>query len=159
VGARGPVPQWATERAGITWTTLLDESAPADKPAQRLIQMRRLAEQFSARLSDNPNETDSQLRLLTQPLYRYPPDAQGAVDGAVFAFVQGTDPEVLLLIEAASDESARVWRYAVARFTHVAADVRFRDRSVWQCSKAEPYVGDQPYFLYWRISRADASTP
>ena len=156
VGARGPVPQWSTERPGVTWTTLPDEPAPADKPTLRLVQMRRLLEQFSARLMDNPNETDSQLRPLTQPLYRYPPDTRDAADGALFAFVQGTDPEVLLLIEAVPSERQPVWRYAVARFTHVTAEVRFKERTVWQCSKAEPYVGDQPYFLYWRISSADA---
>ena len=41
-----------------------------------------------------------ELRLLPKPLYRYEPKAGPVIDGAVFAFVMGTDPESLLLIEA-----------------------------------------------------------
>ena len=39
---------------------------------------------------------------MTQPLYRFPKkmSAGPVPDGAVFAFVQTTDPEILLLFEA-----------------------------------------------------------
>ena len=41
-------------------------------------------------------------RLLSQPIYRYVNSEAPVVDGALFVFVQGTDPETFLLIEAAS---------------------------------------------------------
>ena len=37
------------------------------------------------------------------------------IDGAVFAFVQGTDPEAVLLIEAVRRDDRTVWQYAFGR--------------------------------------------
>lgn len=158
-GKRGPVPQWVTEQPGIVWNEFTDAVPPADKPALRLVQMRRFAERFTARISGVANEKDGELRLLTKPLYRYPNDVVGATDGALFAFVQGTDPEVLLLIEAADIGDKPVWHYGLARFTHTTATVQLDGRTVWECAKAEPYVGHNPYFLFWKVHSAGLTTP
>jgi hypothetical protein len=153
------VPQWVTEQPGIVWKEFPDTPAPAEKPALRLVQMRRMAEQFTARISGVVNEKEGELRLLTKPLYRYPNDIAGATDGALFAFVQGTDPEVLLLIEAVNTGGKPVWQYAFARFTHTTATVQLEGRTIWECPKAEPYVGHNPYFLFWKIHSAGLTTP
>ncbi|MDP1796493.1 MAG: hypothetical protein Q8K78_03385 [Planctomycetaceae bacterium] len=159
VGKRGPVPQWVTEQPGIVWSEFENAPMPTDKPSLRLVQMRRLAEAFTARISNVANEKEGELRLLTKPLYRYPPDVVGAIDGGLFAFVQGTDPEVLLLIEAVETNGQSRWRYAFARFTHTTATVQRDGRTVWECPKAEPYVGQHPYFLFWKIHAAGLKTP
>ncbi len=158
-GKRGPVPQWVTDQPGLVWRNFTDAPKPADKPNLRLVQMRRLAEQFTAHISGVANEKESDLRLLTKPLYRYPSDVVGASDGALFAFVQGTDPEVLLLIEAVESDGEPRWRYGFARFTHTTATVHANDKLVWECPKAEPYVGHNPYFLFWKIHPAGLTTP
>jgi hypothetical protein len=54
----------------------------------------------------------AEMRLLTQPVYRTP--AELADDVALFAFVQGTDPECVLMLEATADGK---WRYCVTRQT------------------------------------------
>jgi hypothetical protein len=159
IGKRGPVPQWVTEQRGIAWAEFADAPPPAMTRSLRLVQMRRLAEQFTARISNVAKGTEGDLRLLPQPLYRYPADVAGAVDGGLFAFVQGTDPEVLLLVEAVGAGDAARWRYAFARFTHISAVVQHEGRTVWQCDKAEPYVGHNPYFLFWKITPAGLTTP
>jgi hypothetical protein len=87
-----------------------DAPAPAAGRPGRLIQMRKLATRYSAEVT-SPERTP--VRLLTQPIYRYPSSA--AVDGAVFAFVQGTDPECLLLIKAVGED----WQARVVRMTSV----------------------------------------
>lgn len=158
-GKRGPVPQWVTEQPGITWMDSKPSEKPAEKPALRLIQMRRIAETFTARISNLANEKAGELRLLSKPLYRYPADVEGAIDGALFAFVQGTDPEVLLLIEAVETNQQPAWRLGFARFTHTAATVQRDGQTVWECPKAEPYVGTNPYFLFWRIHPTGLMTP
>lgn len=155
-GKRGPVPQWVTEQPGITWNQLTGAPRPADKPALRLVQMRRLAEEFTASISGLANEADRELRLLAKPLYRYPSDVSGAMDGALFAFVQGTDPEVLLLIEAHEPGG---WSYGIARFTHAVAAVSRNGQTVWDCPKAEMYVGGNPYFLFPKIHTVGTQTP
>ncbi len=56
------------------------------------------------------------------PIYRYPSEAPGVTDGAIFAFSLGTEPVVFLLIEARSN----LWHLAFARsgtFSSSAADV------------------------------------
>ncbi|MAG94065.1 MAG: hypothetical protein CMJ48_09980 [Planctomycetaceae bacterium] len=54
-----------------------------------------------------------QLRRLSQPIYRYESDNANLLDGAMFAFVQGTDPEVFLLLEARSKGNNHQWEFAL----------------------------------------------
>lgn len=100
-----------------SFTAMPDAPIPAANRPLRLAQMRRLAGRFSAHVTAENQDT----RLLTQPIYRYPKDAD--VDGAMFAFVQGTDPECLVLFEATEDG----WQYRIARMTAVYLRVRLDD--------------------------------
>ena len=69
------------------------------------------------------------------------------IDGAVFAFVQGNDPEALLLIEVHSAGTGEPrWRYAVARCTTWAVDVELDGKPVFHV----------PRYDYRRIDRAAA---
>ena len=76
---------------------------------------------------DPPPFEAIEARLLTQPIYRVPADAR--TDAALFAFVQGTDPEVVLLVEAVNSTG---WRYALARMTVVAIAADLNDARVWE---------------------------
>jgi hypothetical protein len=97
--------------AGIEWRELPGAPDPAASYALRLTQMRRQAERFEmAMIFRRPVEVRHPLRLLPTPLYRSPQSAADEV--ALFLFVQGTDPECVLLLEAKSDKT---WRYAFAR--------------------------------------------
>ena len=80
---------------------------PADSAAQRLAQMRTLGRDFSASTHDDQDRR-WELRVLSQPLYRYESTDPDVVDGAIFAFVTsaGTDPEALLVIEERDDPRA-----------------------------------------------------
>ena len=61
--------------------------------------MRDLAKEFTARQTDR-KDIDRDLRLLAQPIYRYEKTEGDLIDGGLFAFVLGTDPEAFLMIEA-----------------------------------------------------------
>ncbi len=80
---------------------LSQSSVPAKRTQSgRDRQARGLAERFSADLVDRKN-VRFHLRLLTTPLHRYDAiDSLISRGGALFAFCQHTDPELLLLIEA-----------------------------------------------------------
>ena len=138
-----------TPRTGIEPTRLPDAPPPASTAVERLRQMRSLAQEFRAYFDNPPDQ--SEVRLLPQPLHRY--DSGGArrdvVDGALFAFVHTTDPEVLLLIEARVPEGGgpAAWHYAVARMTTVNVVLRHRDREVWRAHWATD-AGNlaKPYF-------------
>lgn len=132
---------WSPKSAE-TFDQIVPEAPPAaPRSSQRLVQMRELARRFHAATykTDSANE----LRLLTQPLYRYPNETAEVLDGALFAFAEGNDPEALLLLEAVPVEQGKrhEWRYTLARSTSYRVVVRLDDREVFA---VEPY---------WKVRR------
>lgn len=123
---------------GIEWKEMPKVEPPHKQRTLRLVQMRRMAERF--RVTIIAKET-SDARLLTQPIYRT--SAEDKVECAIFAFVQGTDPEAVLLIEAAETNA---WRYAFARMTSVRVTADLDNERV--CDLAwfhSSYLNDQPF--------------
>src|SRR5262249_24660053 len=89
---------------------------PAARAAQRLTQMRNITQRFSASV-DIWQRGKTVLRVLPKPLYRFGKEEGAVLDGAVFWLTQGTDPEILLLLEARPDGEGRTWHYAAARMS------------------------------------------
>ncbi|MBI3864472.1 MAG: hypothetical protein HY290_21530 [Planctomycetia bacterium] len=143
---------WTPSAGQVKFQKLDDAPAPAASANQRLVQMRRLAREFAPELVDRRvvNEgTQQQLRLMDQPVYQYGAGADGLLDGGLFAFVVGTDPEVLLLLECRESAEGRSWHYALARMNRDAMRVRFRDREVWSVPYLETPWDDpkSDYFI------------
>ena len=158
---KGKVMVWRPDKAGVKWRPLDDAPAPGASSAIRLQQLRRLAREFSCEKTDRENET-SPLRLLTQPVYRYSSPEHDVQDGAMFAFVLGTDPEAFLLIEANGESG---WQYAVARMNSEKLVMRRGDEVVWETELlAWATVRDrsQPYTSFARRvgeTQAPAASP
>jgi len=117
VGRMGVVPAWTPQKGGIQYNPVSDTPVPAKSANSRLVQMRRLSRNFTATILRSNVEGQRSLRLLAQPIYRYKSESANILDGALFTFVMGTDPEVILLIEAVETAGSLRWQYAVARFT------------------------------------------
>ena len=128
---------WTPEKPGVTFQAVPDADAPAEMPAARLRQMKAMAAQFSSTMlgwkSDKSDREE--LRLLPQPLYRYDSKRSDLLDGAVFAFVQGTDPESLLLLEAFKAGSQVEWQFAFARRTSGELEGRHKNKVVWRADR------------------------
>jgi hypothetical protein len=121
---------WTTSEPGLKFQGLPDAPPPAASAAQRLLQMKKLSKSFTATKTERDGN-QSELRLLTQPVYRYAAEQEGLIDGALFTFVQGTDPEVFLLLEARKQEGKAVWQFAATRMNSVKFELRYHDREVW----------------------------
>ena len=112
------VARWSTSRPGISWEAVPGAPPPAASRGERLRQMKRLVWDFSVYAVKTPPDYEQgsvwHLRMLVQPIHRYA--AEAAVDGAIFAFAQGTDPEVYLILESRQEkeESGR-WHFGIAR--------------------------------------------
>ena len=119
-------------QAGLERKELTDAPAPAATPGTRLLQMRRLVQEFTGH-SQDPEGKRWELRLLPAPLFRYPDAKTGVTDGALFTLIStaGTDPEVLLLIEAREVEGKARWEYACGRFSDRDLHVQRKDKEVW----------------------------
>jgi hypothetical protein len=145
--------QWTSGEPGITWQTLAGTPAPAATRSGRLVQMRAIARRLSASITA---EEENELRLLPQPLYRYPDGTAGAVDGALFVFALATDPELVLLIEDVADSDTRVWKVAFARFGNLAMAVKDGDHTLWTCERGTPGKSAGKYYLHWRVEQRPA---
>lgn len=129
---------WSPAKHGVEFQPIPGANAPDDSAVVRLRQMKTLASQFSSTmLGWRADKSDrEELRKLPQPLYRYESNRGAVLDGAVFAFVQGTDPETLLLIEAFKSMGHYEWQFAFARRTSGELEGRHNDKIVWH---ADPY--------------------
>ncbi len=122
---------WRPKKSGVEFAAVPDASKPTNTASRRLRHMRTLARQFTARKTDR-EDVSRDLRLLTQPVYRYKSRERGVLDGAMFVFVQGTDPEVWLLLEAQQMGEGHQWQYALARMNSVKFVVRHKSLEVWR---------------------------
>jgi hypothetical protein len=120
--------QWLPA-AGVPLYPLPDAPAPAATAKQRAIQMRELAREFTAHTVDDIG-VRWQLRLLSRPLFRY---EKPEFDGALFAFVSdaGTDPEIVLVLEAVKTGEKLTWRYRSVRFSISSLYVERKGKNVW----------------------------
>jgi hypothetical protein len=135
---------WSPTR-GVARTPVPDAPAPASGAAQRLRQIKAMAAEFSGNSIDS-EDGRWELRLLSNPLYRYALESTDDVlDGALFTLTQGTDPEVLLLIEAVHVGDGYQWQYCCGRFSDYRLQVRYRDQEVWSVGPATQSTPQEPY--------------
>jgi hypothetical protein len=55
------------------------------------------------------------------------------IDGALFAFISdaGTDPEIVLVLEAVKTGEKATWRYRTVRFSISSLYVQYKGKDVW----------------------------
>lgn len=140
-------PIWTPKRPGLELKPVPEAPAPAATPSQRFRQMRELSKEFTARHTTETG-VDSELRVLTKPLYRYESTDPDLVDGALFAITLGTDPEAFLLLEARRVDQGLQWQYALTRMNYIRTRISYRGREIWSVETL-PWnvVGDhsEPY--------------
>lgn len=150
-------------QAGLTFKPLLDAPVPGDSARQRMFQMRALSRDFTAHSIDQ-EQRPWELRLLTQPLFRYDSTDPKIIDGAMFAFVTsaGTDPEVIVLLEAERSADGPAWSYAACRFSDLDLHLEYKKSEVWLSIRTEENVWEHdPQHLYrlYRDRRIDDILP
>jgi len=129
LGGRAALPGHGQD-LGVARKAISGAPAPATIAAGRLRQVRALAKEFEATETTRDGVT-RELRLLTQPLFRYESTDPEVIDGGLFAFVEGTDPELILLIEARKSSEGLRWEYAAARSNSVALKLSRKGAEAW----------------------------
>jgi hypothetical protein len=122
-------PIWSIAVPGISPRPVPEAPKPAATVAVRLSQMRELARDFSA--ATILDGVEQELRLLPQPIFRNASVSGDVLDGALFTFVTGTDPELMLLIEARQTMDGPTWQYASARFSDLTLKLRHKQVELW----------------------------
>ncbi len=133
------------------WLPLPGSPAPAATAAQRLVQMRGLAGEFVVEVLDTRNDPkgDEQTpRLLPKPLVRYGAEKAKALDGGLFAFVLGTDPELMVLIECDMAREKPEWRFGVARMNRDAIRLKRKGGTVWEVASFREHKPEDAYYFF-----------
>jgi hypothetical protein len=137
------------------WSPVPGAPAPAATAGQRLVQLRALASEFVVELVDTRNKSggeDQTPRLLPKPLYRYDAELAKTLDGALFAYVLGTDPELLLLIECDTAAEKPQWRFGVTRMNRDAVRLKHKGETVWEAAATKTH-GPTDSYLFLDLGR------
>jgi hypothetical protein len=141
---------WAPSEPAVIRATLKDVAAPAEGNSGRLVQMRAIARQYRfSSLWGEENPSDWELRLLPTPLYRYSSDEAKVIDGAIFGYAQGTNPETVVVVEAVSTEEGPVWQAVPSRLTGYAVRAWHNDTQVLDVPKATNTPVNASFRHHW----------
>lgn len=123
--------RWKSPVAGLNWQEV-PKGPPVDQTAiGRQRQAREIMRRFQAESTDHQGGR-WELRLLPKPLYQFDVEQPAAVlGGSLGAFCQGTDPELILAIEARKVQDEFRWHYAPATFSDYALKLKLDDQQVW----------------------------
>jgi hypothetical protein len=141
--------QWKPAKAGAEFHDIADAPEPGKTEPVRLRQMRELAHRFTA-IERWDTKGKFNLRLLPHPIDRFATPASGTVDGALFLLAHGTNPEVLLLIEARRrGEGPARWQFAAMHLSHaeIALKIDAKDAlTLPDKDSGPPIVRTDPYY-------------
>lgn len=137
---------WAPTTGNLVEQPMAGSVPPSESDKVRLRQMREVARRFNVITKSKP---DVELRLMAQPIYRYTAEREGVMDGAVFAFVEATDPDFLLVVEAHAERAASPaeWRYTLARLCSRPVEVSLDGKPLWSADAywTNPRSPSDPY--------------
>jgi hypothetical protein len=131
---------WSPERGyrstepGIAFAPVAKAPAVAERSTERKRQARELSREFSATIILDPrNNTTQEMRLLTTPIFEYADPETKELRGSVFGFAtNGTNPDLLLLLEVQGKKEAPEWHFAAARMTSGGIKLRRKEAQVWE---------------------------
>jgi hypothetical protein len=150
---------WEPSKYVCKFTDLPRSPQAAATPVLRLAQMRAIAADFSVIDYFGPEKNKQDLRLLRQPVYRYS-EKGAALDGAMFVFALGTNPECCLLLEAYQDEKGLRYRYAVAPMSIYQLEARYKDNLVWSIEdRRSSRVNNRSYYAREYVLEPGESVP
>jgi len=128
-----------------------DAPAPAADGPQRQRQLKQLAQKFTGHEFWDPNNSRFELRRLERPLHTYKEDDRGIQEGALYILANGTNPELIVLIEArtkSKDGAKPTWQYGVGRSAHAELHLEYDGKEVFEAPRGYRVSGEnKPYWL------------
>ena len=147
---RADAPWWLENDSAIEFKDIPSAPRVATDSNVRQRQLKLLAQKFTAHEIYNPKNTRYDLRRLERPLYTYRDERGGILEGGLFTFANGTNPEIMLFIEATVDrkgKSAPVWRYGVARSANAELHLEHDGKEVFMAPRGDRISGrNRPFW-------------
>jgi hypothetical protein len=142
-------PWWLENDSDIAFKDVPAAPPVAAEPALRQRQMKLLAQNFTAWEWYKTN-VRVDLRRLDRPLHTYRDEEAGILEGGLFAFANGTNPEALLFVEARQKArgSKPVWQFGVGRSSAAKLNVEHEGKEVYSCPWGDRVTGrDKPFWM------------
>ena len=154
VAKSGTVPVWNPAIGGVVFKPVPGAPKPADTAEKRLRQMREITRDFTAE-DQFRNASWQSLRMLPKPFARYGEEGTELIDGALFAYVLTTDPEVYVLLEARKTVGGSEWQFAFAPSTIYPVRGSWKGTEVWSLPFRFALNKATDPFFYRRITIED----
>jgi hypothetical protein len=148
---RAGQPWWRENDSAAELTDIPGAPAPSPEAAQRQRQLKQLAQKFTGHQFWDPDNTRYELRRLERPLHTYRDEAGGVLEGGLFTLANGTNPEIMLFLEARvdpKDSKKAIWRYTVGRLAHAELHMQYEGKEVFSAPRGNRVsAADKPYWL------------
>jgi hypothetical protein len=112
--------------------------------------MKLLAQKFTGHQFWDPNNSRYELRRLERPLSTYRDEEGGILDGGLYTLANGTNPEILIFVEARVDPQSKktMWQFAVGRLAHAELHMEYDGKEIFTAPRGDEVSGrDKPYWL------------
>ncbi len=141
---------WSPDDREISPQAVTNVEIPAEIASIRLTQMRAIARRY--RLTSfwgEENRSEWELRLLSTPLLRYASPEAGVIDGALFGFAQGTNPEAVLVVEATESATGKNWVAYPVRLSGYAIKAWRDEQLILDVPKLQSTTRNLSYFNFY----------
>ena len=137
---------WTTEQPGLQWQPFPKADPPDSSELKQKLQAKALSRRVTANATD-PAKARWELRLVPTAIYEYSTPKEGVRYGGVFSLCQGTDTELLVIVEARQADGRAEWYYAFAPFTDYQLAVSIDEEKVWESPEGTVSENGKPH--YW----------
>jgi hypothetical protein len=148
---RGGTLWWQENDSASELKEIPSAPPPAAEVLPRQRQLKQLAQKFTGHEFWDPNNSRYELRRLERALYTYRDEAGGVLEGGLFTLANGTNPEIMLFIEARVDPKGNAkaaWQYTVGRLSHAELHLEYDGKEVFNSPRGDRLSGaNKPYWL------------
>ena len=134
--------RWSPRKPGLVFQQIPEHAAPGSKKFKRLQQLKAIARRF--RFRETYRGQDSELRLMARPIQRY--SDTDIIDGALFVFSNGTNPEAVLVVECVKSTTGHQWQFGVVRLSSAILEGWLDRKQVYKSPQQLINAVAEPYF-------------
>jgi hypothetical protein len=142
---------WRENESAVELKDVPTVPTPATDKQQRQLHLKQMALKFTGHEFWDPGNSRYELRRLGRPLHIYQDEDHGVQAGALYTLANGTNPEIMLFIEARVDlenGTGAAWQFLVGRLAHAELHLQYDGNEVFTAPRANRLSGrDKPYWL------------
>jgi hypothetical protein len=141
---------WLENESVVELKNIPNAPTPATDAEQRQRQLKQMALKFTGHEFWDPDNSRYELRRLERPLHTYQDESGGVQNGALYTLANGTNPEIMLFIEARVDpknSTKAAWQFLVGRTAHAELRLEYDGKEVFTSPRANRLGPNTPYWL------------